>query len=65
VLLWILVLVLGAFGAAFSVANYPLFAVGVLVLALLLLGYAEWKRRSKQQARDAARMRDRASRRQV
>jgi hypothetical protein len=61
VLAWACLLVLGAFGVVFSFANYPLYAVGLVVLILGLAGHAERTRRTRQQARDAARMRARAS----
>jgi hypothetical protein len=54
-------LVLGAFGVVFSFANYPLFAIGLVLLIVLLAGYAERTRRTRQQARDAARLRARTS----
>jgi predicted negative regulator of RcsB-dependent stress response len=59
VLYWAILLVLGAFGIYFSFANYPWFATAVVLLILLLAGYSEWKRRTKQKAREAARRRDR------
>jgi hypothetical protein len=62
VLSWAVVVVLGAFGIVFSFANYPLFAIGLVLLILLVAGYAERTRRAQQQARDTARMRARASR---
>lgn len=63
VLSWTVALVLGAFGIVFSFANYPWFGIGVVLVVVLLIGYAERTRRTKQQATEAARMRDRTSRR--
>jgi hypothetical protein len=54
--------VLGAFGVYFSFANYPVFGIGVVLLILLLTGYSEQKRRTKQKAREAARRRERLNR---
>lgn len=62
VLLWAVALVLGLFGIVFSFANYPLVAVGLVLLIVLLAGYWERTRRVEQHERDAARMRARASR---
>jgi hypothetical protein len=59
---WACLLVLGAFGAIFSFANYPLYATGLVLLILVLAGHAERARRTRQQARDAARLRARAGR---
>jgi hypothetical protein len=61
VLGWACLLVLGAFGVVFSFANYPLYAGGVVLLTLVLAGQAERTRRTRQQERDAARLRARAS----
>lgn len=62
VLAWTCLIVLGAFGVVFSFANYPLYATGLVLLVLVLVVYAERTRRVRQQARDEARMRARASR---
>lgn len=62
VLAWTCLIVLGAFGVVFSFANYPLYATGLVLLILVLGVYAERTRRVRQQARDEARMRARASR---
>ncbi|HET9115027.1 MAG TPA: hypothetical protein VFN33_02935 [Gaiellaceae bacterium] len=62
VLAWTCLIVLGAFGVVFSFANYPLYATGLVLLVLILVVYAERTRRVRQQARDEARMRARASR---
>jgi hypothetical protein len=59
VLFWTAVVVLGAFGIYFSFANYPWFGVAVVLLALLLVGYSEWRRRAAQRAAEAARRRSR------
>lgn len=59
VLLWAVVVVLGAFGIYFSFANYPWFGVAVVVLALLLVGYSERTRRAERAAAEAARRRNR------
>jgi uncharacterized membrane protein len=64
VLSWTSLLVLGAFGVVFSFANYPVFAACLVVLILLLVARAERTRRTEQHARDAARMRARARRRE-
>ena len=61
VLGWACLLVLGAFGVVFSFANYPLYAIGLVLLIVLLAAYAERTRRTRQQARDAARLRARTS----
>ena len=60
VLGWAVVLVLGAFGIFFSFANYPFFAIGLVVLLLLLTGYVERTRRAERRAREAARRADKA-----
>jgi hypothetical protein len=60
VLYWTVVVVLGAFGVYFTVANYPFFATAVALVILLLIGFSEWKRRARQNARDEARRRDQA-----
>jgi hypothetical protein len=57
VLLWTAVVVLGAFGMYFTFTNYPWFGVAVVLLILLLTGYAERKRRATQKTREAARRR--------
>jgi hypothetical protein len=59
VLFWAGVLVLGAFGIFFSFANYPWFGIGVVLLILLLAGYSERNRRTRQKARETARRQDR------
>lgn len=60
VLYWIVVVMLGAFGVFFTFANYPSFAIAVVLLILLLTGFSEWKRRARQNARAEARRRDQA-----
>jgi membrane protein implicated in regulation of membrane protease activity len=59
VLIWGGVLVLGAFGAFFTFANYPLFGTGIVLVALLLTSYSERKRRRKQRTWERTRRRDR------
>lgn len=63
VVFWAVVVVLGVFGIYFAFANYPWFGSGLVLLILLSAGSAERKRRTKHEAREAARQRDRASRR--
>ena len=60
-LLWALLVLLGAFGTYFTFANYPWFGAAVLLLALLLIARTERKRRATQRARETARRRNRPS----
>lgn len=53
-------MVLGAFGAYFTLANYPWLGTALVLLLVLLAGLSEWKRRARQNARDEARRRDQA-----
>ena len=62
VLFWAAAIVLGAFGAAFSVANYSAFGIVFVVLILLLTGYMERARRLKWKAAERAERRERARR---
>jgi len=59
VLLWTTLALLGLFGAYFSFANYPWFGAIVVLLILLLIAHSEHERRATQEARDAARRRER------
>jgi hypothetical protein len=60
VVIWAGGLALGAFGIYFSFANYPLFAITLLLLTLLAVGFAERKRRQRWRASDRARRMKRA-----
>lgn len=51
---------LGAFGVYFTLANYPWLGTAVVLLLLLLLGYSEWKRRTRRTALERARAQARA-----
>jgi hypothetical protein len=62
VLFWGLVLLLGAFGAYFSFANYPSFGSGVVLAILLLIAYRERQRRARRRASERARRRVRVRR---
>jgi ABC-type Mn2+/Zn2+ transport system permease subunit len=59
VLFWAAVVLLGAFGAYFSFANYPWFGAATVLLIALLIGYSEQRRRAAQKAKDAVRRRNR------
>lgn len=57
--LWLVALVLGAFGVVFSFANYPWLAAGIVLLILLVAVYTERKRSARWAAFEEARRRDR------
>ena len=61
VLLWASVVVLGLFGAYFSLANYPWFGATVVLLILLLIAASEHRRRTARKSRETARRRARLS----
>jgi drug/metabolite transporter (DMT)-like permease len=60
VLYWAGALVLAAFGIVFAFANYPLVAVGIVLVLLAVIGYADRQRRVKQRESERARRRARA-----
>lgn len=56
---------LGTFGAIFSVVNYPLFFIGIVLVTALLITRSERKRRRRQRAWERLRERDRTRRRDL
>lgn len=60
VLYWMAVVVVGAFGAYFTLTNYPWLGTAVVLLILVLTGYSEWKRRARHRALERARVQARA-----
>lgn len=59
VLLWTVLVLVGAFGVVFSFANYPVVASVLVVGALLLTVYSERTRQAKRRASEKARRRNR------
>ena len=59
VLLWASVAVLGTFGTFFTLANYPLFGIGIVLVVLLLTTNSERKRRRRRRARERMHERER------
>jgi hypothetical protein len=59
---WAAVLLLGAFGIAFTFANYTSFGIGVVLVMLLAIANSERKRKARRRASESARQ-DRAARR--
>jgi hypothetical protein len=60
-LLWIGVLILAAFGIAFSFANYPWLESCIVLCMLTALGYSERRRRIAAETTKRGRARNRAA----